>query len=38
LYPEGRQAEGIRAGLAEYHALLEELRSNQPPDDEPVDD
>lgn len=33
-FPEGRQAEGIRAGLAEYRALLEELRSNQLPDDE----
>lgn len=33
-FPEGRQAEGIRAGLAEYRALLEELRASQLPDDE----
>jgi hypothetical protein len=37
-FPEGRQAEGIRAGLAEYRALLEELRSGQLPDDEPVEE
>ena len=37
-FPEGRQAEGIRAGLAEYRALLEELRANQPPDDESIEE
>lgn len=33
-FPEGRQAEGIRAGLAEYRALLEALRASPQPDDE----
>lgn len=33
-FPEGRQVEGIRAGLAKYRALLEELRASQLPDDE----
>lgn len=37
-FPEGRQAEGIRAALAEYRALLDELRGNQPPDEEPIEE
>lgn len=37
-FPEGRQTEGIRAGLAEYLALLEALRASYLPDDELVDE
>jgi hypothetical protein len=37
-FPEAGQAEGIRAGLAEYRALLVELRASHLPDDEPVED